>query len=127
VFDFLGFTHYWGRSKRGRQTVKQRTAVSRIGRFAQAVAEWCRRDRHRPIREQHQTLSQKLQGHYGYYGITGNYALLAPAKQMVVGTWRKWLSRRSGRSYLRWPAMTELLGRLPLPAPRVVHSVYRSG
>jgi len=126
MFDFLGFTHYWGKSKKGRPTVKRRTAASRIRRFAKAIAGWCRKNRHRPIKQQHQTLSQKLKGHYGYYGITGNYTLLDRAKRLVVGIWRKWLSRRSGKSYLCWTAMMELLGRLPLPAPRVVHSVYRS-
>jgi len=127
LFDFLGFTHYWGKSKKGKPTIKRRTAASRIRRFAKAIAEWCRRNRHRPIKEQHQRLSQKLQGHYGYYGITGNYALLDRAKQLVVGIWRKWLSRRSGKSYICWATMRGLLERLPLPAPRVVHSTYRSG
>jgi RNA-directed DNA polymerase len=127
VFDFLGFTHHWGGSRGGRPTVKRRTAASRIRRFAKAIAEWCRRNRHRPVREQHRTLSQKLQGHYGYYGITGNYALLNRARWLVAAIWRKWLCRRSWKSYVRWPTMVGLLGRLPLPAPRVVHSVYRSG
>jgi hypothetical protein len=126
MFDFLGFTHYWGKSKKGRATIKRRTAASRIRRFAKAIAEWCRKNRHRPIREQHHKLSRKLQGHYGYYGITGNYALLDRAKRLVVGVWRKWLSRRSWKSYFGWANMVELLGRLPLPAPRVVHSAYRS-
>ena len=36
------------------------------------IAQWCRIHRHQPIAEQHRTLSQKLRGHYAYYGITGN-------------------------------------------------------
>jgi RNA-directed DNA polymerase len=127
TFDFLGFTHYWGKSRKGNLTVKRRTAASRIRRFAKAIAEWCRRNRHRPIKEQHQKLRQKLQGHYGYYGITGNYDLLYRVKQIAVESWRKWLSRRSRKAYLCWNTMAELLERLPLPAPRVVHSVYQSG
>jgi group II intron reverse transcriptase/maturase len=127
TFDFLGFTHHWGKSRRGSEVVSRRTAASRIRRFAQAIAEWCRRNRHRPIKEQHRTLSQKLQGHYGYYGITGNYARLSRAKRIVVGAWRKWLNRRSWKGRFGWGSLMELLERLPLPAPRVVHSVYRSG
>ena len=125
MFDFLGFTHYWGVSRKGTQTVKRRTAASRLRRFIKAIGQWCRRNRHRPIREQHQTLSRKLQGHYDYYGITGNYTLLARVKRLVVSVWRKWLARRSWKANFRWANMMELLGRLPLPAPRVVHSVYR--
>jgi RNA-directed DNA polymerase len=127
MFDFLGFTHYWGKSKKGKQTVKRRTAASRIRRFTKALGLWCKRHRHRPIKEQHQELKQKLQGHYGYYGITGNYALLDRVNRIVVEVWRKWLSRRSWKSYFSWSSMVDLLERLPLPAPRVVHSVYRSG
>ncbi len=127
TFDFLGFTHHWGRSRKGKPVVQRRTAASRLRRFAKALAGWCRKNRHRPIKEQHRTLGQKLQGHYGYYGITGNFALLARAKLIVVRIWRKWLDRRSWKSYFRWGDMVELLERMPLPAPRVVHSVYRSG
>jgi group II intron reverse transcriptase/maturase len=124
TFDFLGFTHYWGESRKGKQVVKRRTAANRVRRVAGAIAEWCRKNRHRPIKEQHQTLSQKLQGHYNYYGITGNYALLACVSRLVVGIWRKWLDRRSWRARFRWSDLWELLGRMPLPPPRVVHSVY---
>jgi group II intron reverse transcriptase/maturase len=127
TFDFLGFTHYWGKSRKGKDVVSRRTAASRIRRFAGAIAEWCRGNRHQPIKQQHQTLSQKLQGHYGYYGLTGNYAGLDRVKRIVAGIWGKWLSRRSWRGYLSWSRLGELLERLPLPAPRVVHSVYRSG
>ena len=127
TFDFLGFTHHWGKSRKGNQTVKRCTSASRIRRFAKAMAEWCRRNRHRPIKEQHQKLKQKLHGHYGYYGITGNYARLNRVKRIVVECWRKWLSRRSRKAKLCWDAMVALLERLPLPAPRVVHSVYQSG
>ena len=125
TFDFLGFTHYWGRSRRNNAVVKKRTAASRIRRFAKAIAGWCRKNRHRPIKEQHQTLSQKLQGHDNYYGLTGNSAMLGRVRRIVVGIWRKWLARRSWRANFRWGDLWGLLGRMPLPAPRVVHSVYR--
>ncbi len=124
TFDFLGFTHYWGESRKGNAVVKRRTAASRVRRFAKAIADWCRGNRHRPVTEQHRTLSRKLQGHYGYYGITGNYALLSRVSRLVVGIWRRWLDRRSWRARFRWADLWELLGRMPLPRPRVVHSVY---
>jgi hypothetical protein len=76
------------------------------------------------ISEQHRVLSQKLLGHDSYYGITGNSALRTRVRRIVVGIWRKWLDRRSWKSRFRWSNMGELLGRMPLPAPRVVHSVY---
>jgi RNA-directed DNA polymerase len=125
TFDFLGFTHYWGKSRRKEAIVKKRTAASRIRRFAKAIGEWCRRHRHRPIQEQHATLSRKLRGHDAYYGVTGNGSSLNRMRGIVVRIWRKWLSRRSWKGRFGWASLWGLLERLPLPAARVVHSVYR--
>ena len=123
-FDLLGFTHYWGRSRRGKWVVKKKTASDRFSRSLQRTTEWCRRNRHRPVGEQHQALSRKLRGHYAYYGVTFNYAALAAFRFNVVRVWRRWLSRRSraARRKCTWQWMNQLLKRLPLPAPRVVHS-----
>jgi hypothetical protein len=63
TFDFLGFTHYWGRSQRGGWVVKRKTAKSRLKRAFQSLSDWCRKNLHQPIEVQHQTLKQKLQGH----------------------------------------------------------------
>jgi hypothetical protein len=125
TFDFLGFTHYWGKSRRGNGVVSRRTAASRLRRFAKAIGEWCRRNRHRPIQEQHATLSQKLRGHDAYYGVTGNCSSLSRMRAIVVRIWRKWLSRRSWKGCFGWASLWGLLERYPLPAARVVHSVYR--
>src|SRR5437016_4029170 len=71
TFDFLGFTHYWGRSRKGNWVIQRQTATRRLHRAIKTIAAWCRRNRHQPIPTQHVTLSQKLRGHYAYYGITG--------------------------------------------------------
>jgi hypothetical protein len=89
------------------------------------IAEWCRRNRHLPLPEQHATLSQKLLGHYGYYGITGNCRALATFRHVVAGVWRQWLSRRSWAGRLSWDRFERLRAIFALPPPRVVHSVYR--
>jgi group II intron reverse transcriptase/maturase len=125
AFDLLGFTHYWGRSRKGFWVVKRKTAQGRLSRALKMVAQWCRLHRHRPIAEQHRTLVQKLRGHFAYYGITGNGMALQGFRDAVVRMWRKWLSRRRRRGFLSWTTFVRLLGRYPLPAAVVVHSVYR--
>jgi group II intron reverse transcriptase/maturase len=125
TFELLGFTHYWGRSRRGNWVVKRKTAAGRLSRSLRAVSQWCRRHRHEELCEQHRVLTQKLRGHYGYYGITGNYDALARFHRAVERRWRMWLSRRSQRGSLSWAAFRRLLRRHPLPQPVVVHSVYR--
>jgi group II intron reverse transcriptase/maturase len=123
TFDFLGFTHLWGKSRTGHNVVKQQTAASRLRRVIGTVADWCRRNSHRPLAEQHRERSQKLVGHYGYYGITGNADALVEVFNRVTAWWRRWLSRRSWAGRLSWDGFKRLLGRLALPRPRVVHSV----
>jgi group II intron reverse transcriptase/maturase len=123
-FEFLGFTHYWGKSWKGWWVVKRRTAKSRFTRAVKAVRVWCRNHRHLPLALQHTALCQKLRGHFSYYGITGNHAALARFWWEVRRTWHKWLGRRSQRGGMAWEDYQRLLRRYPLPLPRVVHSVY---
>jgi group II intron reverse transcriptase/maturase len=119
TFDLLGFTHYWARSRRGKWVVKRKTASDRFSRALKRVIEWCRSNRHLPVSEQWQALTQKLRGHFGYFGITGNYDALARFRKEVRSAWRKWLSRRSQKALVSWDQMTKLLDRYPLPAPRI--------
>lgn len=121
TFDFLGFTHHWGKSRKGYWVVKKRTARDRFSRTLRHIRNWCRVHQHDEIEAQHRGLSRKLNGHYSYYGVTSNYDALARLKQEVVVTWRKWLSRRSQRGFMSWQKMVRLLERYPLPRPRIVH------
>jgi group II intron reverse transcriptase/maturase len=125
TFDLLGFTHYWGRSWKGYWVVKRKTAQGRLSRALRTIAQWCRLHRHDPVADQHRTLSQKLRGHYAYYGITGNGLAIQRFREAVVRIWKKWLARRRRRGFLSWDTFARLLKRFRLPAAIVVHSVYR--
>jgi len=125
TFDFLGFTHYWGKSRRGKWVVYRKTAKGRLRRALQAVAQWCRSARHRLLSEQHQILVRKLRGHFQYYGITGNGRKIADFRHKVFLIWRKWLARRSRHTPGGLRGLGQRLERYPLPSAVVVHSVYR--
>jgi RNA-directed DNA polymerase len=114
-FDFLGFTHYWERSRRGGWMVKRKTATDRINRALRRFNLWCRGNRHTPIKWQHEKLLKKLNGHRDYYGVTGNSRALNSLLHWVKRIWRKWLSRRSRTSNLTWERFNLLLERYPLP------------
>jgi len=126
TFDFLGFTHYWGRCRAGRDVVRRKTARERVRRSLRKASQWCRRHRHRPVAEQHLRLSRALRGHYAYYGITGNMRSLQCVYLQVTRSWIKWLNRRSQRR-MSWDTARRLLARYPLPPPRIVHSAVRAG
>jgi group II intron reverse transcriptase/maturase len=125
-FDFLGFTHYWGRSRKGRWVVKRKTATSRLTRAIMKISEWCRRHRHEKIKKQHATLSSKLRGHFNYYGITGNSDALSAFRHFATRVWKKWLSRRNRERRWTWKKHCRMLKRYPLPPATVVHSVCRT-
>lgn len=120
-FDFLGFTHTWARSLKGKNVVRQRTAKSRLARALRAAKEWCRANRHHALRWQQECLSRKLKGHYAYYGITGNARQIGCYYIGVIRIWRKWLARRTRSGRLPWARFNALLARFPLPSPYIVH------
>jgi RNA-directed DNA polymerase len=118
AFDFLGFTHFWSRSRSGSWVVKRKTAGSRFHRALRTVAVWCSRNRHLPIGEQYPALVRKLRGHYQYYGgLIGNGRSLWCFRTRVQEIWRTWLSRRSGQASVSWARMLSLLKHYVLPSP----------
>jgi len=122
TFDLLGFTHYWGRSRNGKWTVKRKTARGRFTRALKRITEWCRWNRHVAVGEQQKALALKLRGHFGYFGITGNFDALHRFYEQVRRVWCKWLSRRSHKAYIPLDVMDRLLQRYPLPRPRITKS-----
>jgi len=124
-FDFLGFTHYWARSRKGRWVVKQRTAKNRFTRGLKAVKERCRRLRHHRLRDQHEVLCRMLRGHFNYYGITGNGDALRSFCHEAERIWGRSLARRNSRRFA-WQRFKLLLDRFRLPKPRPIHSVCPS-
>jgi RNA-directed DNA polymerase len=124
-FDFLGFSHYWGKSLKGYWVVKRKTSSKKFREKLKKMNEWCRQHRHEPIGFQYEKLCQKIKGHYAYYGITGNMRGLQRYLDEVKRIWRKWLSTRSWKSRLNWNKFNEILKQqCALPPARVVHSIY---
>ena len=123
AFTFLGFTHYWGKSRKGNWVIKRKTAASRFTRSLSRVRQWCRRCRHEPVPWQQRQLSRGLCGHYAYYGIMGNYQALNNFHRQVTREWRKWLNRRSQKAKMTWERFNRLLVNYPLQRPRIIHAI----
>ena len=125
-WDFLGFTHFWSKSRKGNWAIFRKTMASRLSRALNRIAEWCQKNRHLPVREQHRTLSRKLRGHCAYYGITGNSAALQKFRRGMRNLWQKWLSRRSRASRTKnWDWWGRFLERYALPPAIAIHSSLR--
>jgi group II intron reverse transcriptase/maturase len=122
-FDFLGFTHYWSRTRSGRWTIKRKTRAARIRRTTRALWLWCRENRHKLVSDQHQKLCQKLQGHYQYFAVRGNYKMLEVVYEQAECAWRYWLNQRSSKKSVTWDVFDRRFRRVfPLPKPRIIHA-----
>jgi RNA-directed DNA polymerase len=119
TFDFLGFTAYWQRSRRGFWRLGLRTRKARQRRAAMSIDDWCRRHRHLPIKTQHAALTRKLDGHCNYFSISGNGERVRALLHHTRRAWHKWLTRRSQKTRMTWARFTEYLKVHPLPKPTV--------
>jgi RNA-directed DNA polymerase len=127
TFDFLGFTHHWHRTRRGRWEPAVKTRTARLRRAITAVADYCRRHRHRPVKEQHASLKRRLVGHFNYFGVNGNIRSLTLLVREVEHFWRKWLRRRSQRTRLTWARFKATILRVfPLPSPTIRVRIWAS-
>ena len=125
TFDFLGFTLHWQRARKpGTWRVACRTRGARLRRAIKAATEWCRRHRHDPVKEQHLALTRKLNGHYSYFGVNGNFDSLKRVHFAVERAWQKWLNRRSQRARMNWKRFRQLLKANPLPAPEIKVQIW---
>jgi group II intron reverse transcriptase/maturase len=118
-FDFLGFTHFWCLSRKGRWRMRRKTSKKRFSRGLTTLNDWLRRFRHLPVREQSRQLGLKLRGHFAYYGVSGNSDSIKRFRHEVLRLWRKWLSRRSQKAWLTWEKFHRLVTRNPLPAAKL--------
>jgi group II intron reverse transcriptase/maturase len=124
TFNFLGFTYYWGRNRKGYWSVMRKTAKDRLQRSICRINDWCKHNCHERLALQHKMLNTKLLGHYRYYGITGNSRSLRAFYLSVTCIWKKWLSRRSNRGFA-WARYNTLIKvTFVLARPKIFHSVY---
>ena len=119
TFDFLGFTLYWGRARTGRWKMWCKTRSARLRRAVTSIADWCQSNRQQPVKAQQQALARRIHGHYNYFGVSGNFKSLQLVYEEARRAWYKWLRCRSQRSRMNWEKFAEILGRFPLPRPRI--------
>jgi len=126
TFDFLGFTFYWARNRKGRWGMLCKTRSASLRRIIRSVYDWCRRYRHSSVKDQHAALRRRIQGHFNYFGVSGNFRSLLLVVEQAKRSWYKWLCRRSQRKRLTWERFVDLLRDFPLPRPRITVRIWGS-
>jgi len=125
TFNFLGFTMYWCRTRRGGWRLGMKTHKARIQRALAAHGDWCRRHRHLSLKDQHAALSRRLRGHYQYFGVNGNSRSLRQVLHSTERLWLKWLRRRGQRGdRLTWKRFLAYLKAHPLPPSRISVQIW---
>jgi len=122
-FDFLGFTHYLGKSQKGKLVLKRKTSSKKLTLALIKVQDWIKHSRHEKLKELIFDLNRKLTGHYSYYGITFNSKGINNYFQQVRRILHKWLNRRGGKPVWNWDRFHKLITEwMPLRAPKIYHS-----
>ena len=123
TFNFLGFTHYVGRSRRGRFVVGRRTEAKRVGKKLKLLNERLRRLRSQGGAAMVAFISRHLRGHIQYYGVSGNSRGVAAYVYCATRLLFKWLNRRSQKRSMNWKRFGQAVRPL-LPVARILHDLY---
>jgi len=125
TFDFLGFTHYCDKTRKGYFKVGRKTSAKKFRAKVKELNLWLKGIRNRVLtKDWWKILSLKLQGHYEYYGISENYLSILKFYKLAIKLARKWMNRRSQRRTMSWKNMMSYLTYYPLPKPSIRHSFY---
>jgi len=120
TFDFLGFTHFCGKTRDGRFWLRRITIAKRMRAKLRALEEEFLRRRHLPIPVQGRWLASVVRGHLAYYAVPGNIDAISAFRDEVQRLWLRALRRRSQRTRLTWERMGRLSTRW-LPPARIMH------
>ena len=120
TFDFLGFTHICGRSRKGRFQLRRKSRRDRMRAKLAAIKQELRRHLHAAIPEQGSWLRNVVRGYFAYHAVPTNAPSLSAFRHHVSSIWLRLLRRRSQRHSLTWPRMTRIVEQW-LPPSRILH------
>jgi group II intron reverse transcriptase/maturase len=124
TFSFLGLTHYVGTSRTGRFVVGRKTEGKRMGKKLKELGLKLQRLRQEGGKAMLTYVRQHLQGHFNYYGVSGNSRSINVYGYHAAKVLLKWLNRRSQRPSVTWELFYQLLREGLLPKPRIIHNLY---
>jgi group II intron reverse transcriptase/maturase len=125
TFDFLGFTHYCAKTRKGKFKVARKTSKKKFNQKVKAMNEFLRINRNKyGLKELWSIMKLKLVGHYRYYGVSENSRGISNFGYRVERLLFKWLNRRSQRKSITWDSFNLYLKRFPLPKPKIYVSFY---
>lgn len=124
TFDFLGFTHYCGKSRKGWFVMGHKTSKVRLNAKLKDNSNWFRSIRNMvSLKDILKIVQAKLRGHFNYFGINGNIRCLKQYYHRMRVLLFKWINRRSQKKSMNWEQFQKYLDWNPLPEPRIYHAI----
>jgi RNA-directed DNA polymerase len=120
TFNFLGFTHICGITRKGWFTIRRKTIGKKLKLKLHQVKSELRSRMHDPIPEQGVYLRSVVAGHTRYYGVPLNSHSISIFRKEVCRMWLRSLRRRSHKHRLTWERMQRLIAKW-IPTARVCH------
>jgi len=121
TFDFLGFTHISGKTRRGDYTIHRRTSRKKFQAKLADLKEKLSRNRHADLAQVGGWLQSVVRGWCQYYAVPGNYERLRQFRDEIQKMWLRALRRRSQRGRrLTWDKFSKVCKRW-LPTPKILH------
>lgn len=125
TFNFLGFTFYIGKSRKGRYVVKVKTIGKRFKAKLKNVNNWARSIKDKlPLKQIMKVAAAKLRGHIQYYGVSHNFRGVSTFAFKVRRILHKWLNRRSQRKSFSWNKFQLYLDKIMFPEAKICHKLF---
>jgi len=125
TFDFLGFTHFSDKTRKGSFKVGRKTRRKKFNTSLKKMNDWLKSVRNAvKTKEWWKIVSAKLRGHFEYYGISGNYSSIRDFYSLALRLIFKWINRRSQKKSMNWKQFINYLKYYPLPLPKIKHNIY---
>jgi RNA-directed DNA polymerase len=125
TFNFLGFTFFWGKTRKGRIVPKLKTSSKTMDTKLEKVTAWIKDIKSKiRMKEIWGIFCAKLRGHIQYYGVSFNSGQVEKFLMEATRIIFKGLNRRSQKKSLTWEKFNKFMERYPLPKAHICHSLY---
>ena len=125
TFEFLGFTHYCDRGRKGGFKIGRKTSKKKFNKKCKDMTDWLKAIRNKvPMKEWWDTLKAKLRGHFQYYGVSENFLSIRAFYNHTLRELKKWVNKRSQKKSMNWENFYKYLEIYPIPKPSIKHKFY---
>ncbi len=126
TFDFLGFTYYCGKNRKGNFAVKVKTSRKRMARALKTMNDYFKQNRSQSLKQLWEMASVKVRGHFQYYGVSWNSESIDKFRHETEVIAFAWLNRRSQKRSFTWEQFINFRKRYPLPKEKIYYSFFNT-